>query len=294
MSQTFEDVRPLLFSLAYRMLGSAADAEDIVQDAFIRYEQADDVEHPKAYLSKVVTRLCIDHLRSARVRRESYVGTWLPEPLLTDSTPDVSEEVEQSDSLSLAFLVMLETLSPVERAVFLLREVFGYEYDEIGETVGKSADNCRQIAHRAKRHIEARRPRFKPEKERRDELLGAFFVACGQGDLESLMELLAEDVTLWSDGGGKVKAARRPIEGRAKVARFLLGILAKEKRVLDIQVAEVNGSPGFVVFDGGRPRTVAALEMTQDGIQGVHLVVNPDKLKRLMPRTSEARATFRL
>ncbi len=283
MSETFGDLRPYLFSLAYRMLGSAADAEDIVQEAFLRY-RADEVEHPKAYLSKVVTRLCIDQLRSARVRRESYVGPWLPEPLLTDAAPDAAEEVERAETLSLAFLVMLETLSPVERAVFLLREVFGYEYDDIAETVGKSAENCRQIAHRAKQHIEARRPRFHPGKEKRDQLMGAFFTACAFGDLDGLMNVLAEDVTLWSDGGGKVRAARRPIEGRTKVARFILGILSKEEG-LTIQVAEVNGGPGFVVFDGARPTTVASFDIADEGIAGVRLIVNPDKLGRLLPST---------
>lgn len=278
--EAFEDVRGYLFSLAYRMLGSAADAEDIVQEAYLRYRAAGDVEHPKAYLSKVVTRLCIDHLRSARVRRESYVGPWLPEPLLTDPAPGAAEQVERAESLSLAFLVMLETLSPVERAVFLLREVFGYGYDEIAEAVGKSTENCRQIAHRAKQHIEARRPRFRPEREKRDGLMQAFFAACATGDLEGLLAVLADDVILWSDGGGKVRAARRPIEGRAKVARFLLGILSKADDVA-VQVAEVNGQPGFLVFDGEQPTTVASLEMAEDGIAGVHLVVNPEKLQRL-------------
>ena len=280
MNETFEEVRPYLFSLAYRMLGSTADAEDIVQEAFLRSRDAEEVEHPKAYLSTVVTRLCIDHLRSARVRRESYVGPWLPEPLLTDAAPDAAEEVERAETLSLAFLVMLESLSPVERAVFLLREVFGYDYDEIGETVGKSAENCRQIAHRAKQHIEARRPRFRPDKEKRDRLVEAFFAACALGDLDALMDVLAEDATLWSDSGGKVRAARRPIEGRRKVARFILGILSKEED-LTIQVAEVNGDPGFIVFDDGRPTTVASLDIADGGIGRVHLVVNPDKLARL-------------
>ena len=278
MDQSFEELRPYLFSLAYRMLGSAADAEDVVQDAFLRWQHAEDVQHPKAYLAKIVTRLCIDHLQSARVRRETYVGPWLPEPLLTDVSPDAAEEVERAESLSMAFLVMLETLSPVERAGFLLREVFGYEYAEIAEAVGRSEDNCRQIAHRAKQHLEARRPRFTAEKEKQEQLLGAFFEACALGDLEKLTGVLAEDVTLWSDGGGRVRAARRPIQGRDKVGRFVLGILRKGGAELTIQVAEVNGQPGFVAFAGDHPDTVAALDMTDEGISGIRLIVNPDKL----------------
>ena len=281
MQETFEELRPYLFSLAYRMLGSTADAEDVVQDAFLRWGDGTGVEHPKAYLSKVVTRLCIDHLGSARVRRETYVGPWLPEPLLTDSAPDVADEVERVDSLSLAFLTLLETLSPVERAVFLLREVFGYDYEEIAEIVGKSATNCRQIAHRAQEHIEARRPRFTTEKDRREALLSAFFEACALGDLQGLTDLLSEDVTLWSDGGGRVRAARRPIHGPAKVGRFLQGILAKADPDMAIRVAEVNGQPGFVVYQGDRPETVAALDITDAGISGIRLVVNPEKLRSI-------------
>ena len=278
MEETFEELRPYLFSLAYRMLGSAADAEDVVQDAFIRWQRADGVANSKAYLSKVVTRLCIDHLRSARVRRESYVGPWLPEPLLTDASPDAAKAVERAESLSMAFLVMLESLSPVERAVFLLREVFGYGYEEIAETVGRSEANCRQIAHRAKEHIEARRPRFIAEKAKQQQLLAAFFEACAGGDLERLTGVLTEDVTLWSDGGGRVRAARRPIYGGAKVARFVLGILGRTEESAAVQVAEVNGQPGFIVFEDGRPGTVAALDMTDEGIAGIRLVVNPEKL----------------
>lgn len=278
MNQSFEELRAYLFSLAYRMLGSAADAEDIVQEAFLRWRRVEGVEHPKAYLSKVVTRLCIDHLQSARVRRETYVGPWLPEPLVTEMSPDAAEEVERAESLSMGFLVMLETLSPVERAVFLLREIFGYGYAEVAEAVGRSEDNCRQIAHRAKQHIEARRPRFTAEKVKQQELLTAFFEACASGELDRLTGVLTEDVTLWSDGGGQVRAARKPIYGRDKVARFVLGILAKGGAQLAIQVAEVNGQPGFVAFEGERPDTVAALDMTEGGISGIRLVVNPDKL----------------
>jgi RNA polymerase sigma-70 factor, ECF subfamily len=280
----FEDLRGYLFSLAYRMLGSAADAEDVVQEAYLRWQDASDVEHPKAFLSKIVTNLCIDHLKSARVRRETYVGPWLPEPLLTSSEPDAAERVEQADSISMAFLVMLETLSPVERAVFLLREVFGYSYPEVAEIVGKSEAHCRQIAHRSKQHIEARRPRFPTDEKQRVDLMTAFFNACAAGDLEGLTKLLAEDAVLWSDGGGKVKAARRPITGSEKVARFLVGILSKADARMAIQVAEVNGGPGFLVSYGDRIETVGSLDMSEGQIKGVRLVVNPDKLTRLSPR----------
>ena len=281
MREGFEELRSYLFSLAYRMLGSAADAEDIVQEAYLRWDRTSDVEHPKAFLSKVVTRLCIDHLKSARVRRETYVGPWLPEPLLTSAEPDVADQIERADSLSMAFLVMLESLSPIERAIFLLRDVFGYPYPEVAEIVGKSESNCRQIAHRAKEHIEARRPRFSADEKQREELMTAFFNACAMGDLEGLTNLLSEDVVLWSDGGGKVRAARRPIYGPAKVARFVLGILAKASGDIAIQVAEVNGQPGFLVFAGDRPDTVGSLDIGEGHIRGIRLVVNPDKLTKV-------------
>ena len=285
MQDSFEELRPYLFAIAYRMLGSAADAEDIVQEAFLRWQRAPDAAQPKPYLSKVVTRLCIDHLRSARVRRETYVGPWLPEPLLTDTSDDL-EAVERTDSLSMAFLVLLETLSPIERAVFLLREVFGYDYPDVAEVVGKSEANCRQIAHRAKEHVEARRPRFAAEKRKQQELMSAFFEASASGDLERLRSLLTEDAVLWSDGGGKVRAARRPIEGRDKVARFIVGIVSKAGEDLSIQVAEVNGQPGFVAFQSGRLGTVAALDVSDNGIHAVRVVANPDKLARLNQRTT--------
>src|SRR5215471_6032742 len=189
-TDVYEDLRPLLFSIAYRMLGSASEAEDIVQDAFLRFHQAakeEQIDNPKAYLSTITTRLSIDHLRSARVKRESYTGTWLPEPLLTDQAPDASQHAEMADSMSMAFLVLLESLSPVERAVFLLREVFDYPYDEIAETIGKSEDNTRQLAVRARKHVEERRPRFEADKKARDELAGKFWAAAQDGDTEGLV-----------------------------------------------------------------------------------------------------------
>ena len=227
VGELYEDLRPLMFSIAYRMVGSVGDAEDIVQEAFLRFHRAsgegEEIESPKAYLSAITTRLGIDHLRSARVRRERYVGTWLPEPVLTDPESDVELHAETADSLSMAFLVLLESLSPVERAVFLLREVFEYGYDEIARVIGKTEDNCRQIAVRARRQVDAKRPRFEASRKRREELARRFFDAVGEGDTEGLIGLLAADVVAYGDGGGKAPAFPRPIYGRDRVARLLLG-----------------------------------------------------------------------
>ena len=229
-----DGLRPLMFSIAYRMTGSVGDAEDIVQEAVIRtYRAASQgtlVESPKAYVTTTTTRLAIDHLRSARVRRESYVGTWLPEPLVTDPAPGPAERAEMSDSLSLAFLVLLESLSPVERAVFLLREVFGYGYAEIAEAVGKSEPNCRQIFTRARRHIDEGRPRFEASRQEGTELTDRFLAAVSGGDLEGFIEKLAPDVVMYGDGGGKAPAARTPIHGREQVARLLRGLVRQFPR----------------------------------------------------------------
>jgi RNA polymerase sigma-70 factor (ECF subfamily) len=287
--EIYEDLRPLMFSLAYRMLGSAAEAEDMVQEAFLRFhrasEEGEEIESPKAWLSAVVTRLSIDHLRSARVKRESYVGTWLPEPLLTDSTPDAAQRVEAADSLSLAFLVVLERLSPVERAVFILREVFDYGYGEIAEVIGKSEDNTRQLATRARRHLEDRRPRFDASRERRDELAERFLAAAEDGDTEGLMKVLADDVTLYGDGGGKVPAIRHPILGRDQVAKVLLGWFRQAKTVgLRLELAEVNGQAGAVSRDAeGRLINVLGLDIADGRVTAVRSIVNPEKLGHLGP-----------
>src|SRR5215210_858492 len=223
VTAAFEQLRPLAFSIAYRMLGSVAEAEDVVQEAFLRLHRTDAVEHPKAFLTTVTTRLAIDQLRSARARRETYPGPWLPEPVVTDSRPD-------DDSISMALLVTLERLSPVERAVFLLHDVFDYGYDEIAEIVGKSRDNTRQIALRARRHVEAERPRFDPSREAREALAGRFFAAVRDGDLEGLVALLAEDAVATGDGGGKAAARKTPLHGGAKIARFMLGLMRLAER----------------------------------------------------------------
>jgi RNA polymerase sigma-70 factor (ECF subfamily) len=293
----YEELRPLMFSIAYRMLGSVGEAEDIVQEAFLRFHRASaegvEIDSPKAYLSAVTTRLGIDHLRSARVRRERYVGTWLPEPVLTDPESDVALHAETADSLSMAFLVLLESLSPVERAVFLLREVFEYGYDEIATVIGKSEDNCRQIAVRARRQVEAKRPRFEASRKRREELAKRFFEAIGDGDTEGLLDLLAADVVAYGDGGGKAPAFPRPIYGRERVTRLLLGRAAQGARlgVTGVRHVEINGQPG-ALFTGADGRVFAAvvLDIADDLVQSVRAIANPDKLRHLeradVPRSS--------
>ena len=288
MPDVVAELRPLLFSIAYRMLGSATDAEDVVQEAFLRYHRESTagtvVESPKSYLSAVTTRLCIDHLRSARVRRESYVGTWLPEPLLTDEESDAERHAETADSLSMGFLVLLESLSPVERAVFLLREVFEYDYDQIASVVGKSQDNCRQIALRARKQVQAGRPRFETSKAQREELARRFFDAAGEGDLEGLEGMLAADVVAYADGGGKGLAFPRPVHGREKVARLLHSAAGQGRRlgVVAVRLAEINGQPG-ALFLGADDDPIAAvsLDIADGQIQTVHAVSNPEKLSHL-------------
>jgi RNA polymerase sigma-70 factor (ECF subfamily) len=290
---SFEELRPLLFSIAYRMLVSATEAEDIVQEAFLRYHRETTkgtrVESPKSYLSAVTTRLSIDHLRSARVRREAYVGTWLPEPVLTDEASDAERHAETADSLSMGFLLLLESLTPVERAVFLLREVFEYDYEEIAPIVGKSEENCRQIAVRARRQIQAGRPRFEASKARRDELARRFFDAAVAGDIEGLVELLAADVVAYADGGGKAFAVQRPVYGREKVARLVSAGRARgqELSVTRIEPAEINGQPGALFYTSDDELVAAVtLEIADDQIQALRAVSNPEKLEHLRRATA--------
>jgi RNA polymerase sigma-70 factor (ECF subfamily) len=288
MDDPVAELRPLLFSIAYRMLGSASDAEDIVQEAFLRFHRetgaGTQVESPKSYLSAVTTRLCIDQLRSARVRRESYVGTWLPEPLLTEETSDAERHAETADSLSMGFLVLLESLTPVERAVFLLREVFEYDYDEIASVVGKSEENCRQIAVRARQHVQAGKPRFEASKAEREELARRFFEAAGDGDVESLVEMLAADVVAYADGGGKGFAFPKPVYGREKVVRALTAGAARGRQlgVVAIRRAEINGQPGALFLDAdGVPIAAISLDIIDGQVQTMHAVSNPEKLEHL-------------
>ena len=284
-SAVFDGHRPLLFSIAYGMLGSVMDAEDVVQEAFVRWQGASGagVRSPKAYLSAVVTNLCIDGLRSARSRREEYVGPWLPEPLLTD-THEGEDPADLDEALSVAFLVLLESLTPVERAVFLLREVFDYDYAEVSRLVGKSEANCRQISRRARASVAARRPRFESSPEEEESLSEGFLAACLGGDMDALLALLHRDVTLYSDGGGKTRAALNPIRGPEKVARFVAGILRKAPPGFVVRRASVNGRPGFVGYFGdGRPHSVVTFEVADGRIGAIRLVVNPDKLGRVPP-----------
>jgi RNA polymerase sigma-70 factor (ECF subfamily) len=283
--EDFERHRSLLFSIAYRMLGSVADAEDVVQEAYLRWQGAPEAEvrSPKSYLSAVVTRLSIDRLRLAKARREEYVGPWLPEPLLSEGDEEADDMTELDESLSMAFLVVLESLNPVERAVFLLREVFDYDYEEISRLVGKSEDNCRQIAHRARQAVAARRPRFERSPEQEERLSRQFLEACMSGDMEGLISLLSEEVTLWSDGGGKVAAAPYPIHGPERVARFLLGVLRTVPPGFSAQLARVNGEPGVVGYANGHPTGVVALDIAEGQLRGVRIVVNPEKLRAVPP-----------
>ena len=283
--------RRLLFSIAYRMVGTASDAEDLVQETYLRWRRATDGETPaivapKRWLTTTITRLAIDHLRSARIRREEYVGPWLPEPILTgDPIDDPSEGVALADTLSLAFLAVLERLNPVERAVFLLHDVFNYEFAEIAPIVGKSAPNCRQLARRARDHVAAARPRFAPTLAERERLLGEFIRACTVGDLPGLIATLATDITLWSDGGGKVLAARKPVHGAEKVALFLLKLAEfGAMQGATYQPTTINGQPGLVAHLADEPYSVLTLDIAEGQIAGIAIVVNPEKLRQLRGR----------
>jgi RNA polymerase sigma-70 factor, ECF subfamily len=287
-ARQFEAYRPLMFSIAYRMLGSVTEAEDIVQEAYLRYQATptDQIVSHKAFLSTIVTRLCLNQLQSARVQRESYIGPWLPEPVLTgvDERFAPMQQAELHESLALAFLVLLEQLTPVERAVFLLREIFDYDYAEIAEIIGKSEDNARQLATRARRHVDDGKPRFEASKEKREELAGRFFAAVQDGDMQGLEALLSEDVVLKGDGGGKAPALARSLHGRNRVARTVGAWMRTGLRVpgLTIRPVEVNGQPG-ALFRDADGAVIAAMELDiADGqVQGINSIVNPDKLRHL-------------
>jgi RNA polymerase sigma-70 factor (TIGR02957 family) len=287
--EEFDELRPSAFAIAYRMLGSVSEAEDVVQESFLRLHRAREggerIESPRAYLSTVVSRLSLDYLRSARVRRETYVGEWLPEPLVTSADDDPARKAETADSLSLAFLVLLESLSPEQRAAFLLREVFDEPYDRIAEIVGTSEQNARQLATRARRHVQERRPRFEASREEREELATRFFAAAEEGDLEGLEELLAHDVVLRGDGGGKAPALKRAVHGRARVARTLkAGLRTLARLGLILRREHVNGQPGALVLDHeGGLIGVIILDVAEGQIQAVSSIVNPDKLRHLGP-----------
>jgi RNA polymerase sigma-70 factor (ECF subfamily) len=289
----FEEYRSLLFAMAYRMLGRAMEAEDIVQEAYLRYRATppESIRSLKSFLTTIVHHLCIDHLRSAQVQRENYVGPWLPEPLITgDGAAPMSplHQVIDQESISMAFLVLLESLSPLERAVFLLREVFDYEYAEIAQITGRDEAACRQLLSRAKKHISKHRPRFPASPEAHAKMLGRFMEACTAGDIDGLMSLLAEDVTAWMDGGGKVAVAgRQPVQGRETVARGIIGHLSRVPEGTTAEVIEVNGLPALLVRVKGQIANVLTLEVEGDFIRAVRTVINPDKLAHLqLPPTS--------
>ncbi len=284
-AEVFEAHRGLMFAIAYRMLGTIADAEDAVQDAWLRWSAAPrvDVADPRAYLARVVTTTALNRLRSARSRREAYVGPWLPEPLLTEAGPDAAERAELAESVSVAMLVVLESLTPEERAVFVLREVFGFEHAEIGAALGRSAPAVRQLAHRAREHVQARRPRFDVDWNQQREVTERFLAAAAGGDIEGLMTVLAPDVTLLTDGGGKARAALRPIVGAAKTARFFAAIARRPYMGIDIsdmvvEAAEINGSPGTLITAGDRAVASLTLTVSDGRITAIQLVANPDKL----------------
>jgi len=290
-AEAFGDLRPLMFAIAYRMLGSVGEAEDIVQEAFLRYHQATAdgkvrPESPKAYLSAVTTRLCIDHARSARVRRETYVGQWLPEPLLTDlAAPDPSSLAEQSDSLSMTFLLLLERLSPVERAVFLLHDVFGYGYDEVSAIVGRGEQACRQLGYRARKHVAEHRRRFDASRSESAELAERFFAAMVAGDMDGLISMLAADAVVTGDSGGVQPSWPQPIVGRDRIGR-LFAALGNQLGQLGgtVRLSGINGQPGAMFLDAdGRLISVMALEITDGQVTAVRGVISRDKLRHLGP-----------
>jgi RNA polymerase sigma-70 factor (ECF subfamily) len=277
----FAEHRDLLFTVAYEITGSIADAEDVVQESYLRWAEIDDdrrarIENPRAYLARIATRQALNRLRSKSRQREDYVGPWLPEPLVTG--PDVAQDVELAESVSMAMMLVVESLSPDERAVFVLHEVFGFAHDEIAEAIDKSPAAVRQIAHRARAHVQARRPRFARDEAAAQRVSARFLVAARTGDLQGLMDVLAPDVVLLNDGGGKVRAALRPVITADNVARLLVGLRAG-LGVLTTESALVNGRPGGFIYLDGVLDTVVSIEIAGDRISGIYLVRNPDKLR---------------
>jgi RNA polymerase sigma-70 factor (ECF subfamily) len=279
----FEQHRNDLQRVAYQMVGSVSEAKDLVQDTYLRWQDVEisEVDNPRSYLTTIVTRLCIDHMRSARVKREKYTGPWLPEPIAGDTYFAPDQQVELKDSLSTAFLVMLEALNPVERAVFLLREIFDYEYEEVAEIVDKSVVNCRKIASRARKQIEKEPSRFDVSPEKQEVLVRRFMEAIEGEDMDALLDILEEDIVLYSDGGEKVPHALDPIDGARRVSRFLVGLEQNAPENLRVNPATINGQPGFIGYQDGHVQSVISLEITGDRIQNIFIVVNPEKLEHL-------------
>jgi RNA polymerase sigma-70 factor (ECF subfamily) len=285
--ESFETYRTYLFAIAYRMLGSAMDAEDMVQETYLRYQSPpkEAIRSLKAYLTTILTRLCMDQLELARRKRELYVGPWLPEPILTAETPeaaDPAKRVELEESIALAFLVLLEQLQPFERAVFLLRESFAYEFAEIASMLGKSEAACRRSFSRAKQHLQEHRPRFAASRETHQQLLSGYAQAVERGEMKTLMSLLSEEVTLWADAGGKRKqAALNPISGRDAVARFSVGTMRFLPEEYRMELAEVNGQPAVIIRAGGQVFSVVTIEVEAEHIRAIYVMANPEKLARV-------------
>ncbi|TQF68871.1 RNA polymerase sigma-70 factor [Rhodococcus spelaei] len=279
-ADVFTEYRPLLFTVAYEILGSATDAEDALQDSYIRWSEVDPstVDNPRAYLAQIVTRQSLNQLRASSRRREEYVGSWLPEPIRTDADADASEDTILAESVSMAMLLVLETLSPDERAVFVLREVFGFSHREIAESVGRTETAVRQAAHRARAHVQARRKRFEPTSAAAQEVAGQFLSAAVTGDVQALMDLMSPDVVEISDGGGKVSAARRPVVGRDRVAQFMTGLGRIGVPDIRFEVGVFNSLPSALIYLGDRLDTVAMIEVTDGRVSAVYMVRNPDKL----------------
>lgn len=293
VAETFNKYRGHLFSIAYRMLGSATDAEDVVQDAFVRWLGVNEVEVESArgYLSTVVVRLCIDRLRAAKSRREVYVGSWLPEPIATgERGVELEKSAIMAESLSYAFMVMMESLGPLERAIFLLREVFRYEYSEIAQMVGKSEANCRQILHRAQQRLSERNARFDVRREEQERLTRQFVRATTTGDMNGLLSLLTNDIVYVGDGGGKVQTALKPVRGRDKVARGTVGGLRLLPQGVDARIEEVNGQPAVVGYIDGKPYGVLLLDVEGGQIRAIYAVLNPDKLRWLERQQNSGRS----
>ncbi len=278
--------RPLLFSIAYNMLGSVMDAEDCVQETFLRWyaassdQEAETIHNPKGYLCTVITRLCIDELRQARRQRESYIGIWLPEPMVTD---DMSTRMVQNEILSITLLHILEVLSPLQRAVFLLRQVFDYDYAEIAHVVQKSTVHCRQLMWQARHALSANRQQDSPKVKQHSHIVHQFLDAYKRGDMESLLSLFAHDVALYTDGGGKARAARKPLYGAFKAARFLLAVKPKAPEMFEYHLAHINGQPGIIKYQQGAPFSVWAFDIAEQKIREVNVIVNPEKLRHIPP-----------
>lgn len=281
----FEQHRGLMSSIAYRMLGTVSDADDVLQEAYLRWQRTDQnsVTSAKSFLSATVTRLCIDHLRTVQRRREQYIGPWLPEPMVTELQDMKASDEVVAESLSMAFLMMLESLSPAERAVFLLHDIFEFDFDEVGRQIGKTSTNCRQICSRARKRLTRAESRFESDPDKAEEITTEFISACKTGDIDSLVTMMADDATLYSDGGGKVVAARRPIEGATNVARFLVGVAKKGTSGMDLKPVLVNSAPGIAVLHDGCCVRVFSLEFDEGRLKTICVVGNPDKLRHLQP-----------